>query len=189
MLPRRRHVATSKLRQSDTKLSVQDLQEASLGLSQEDRWDATATSVVLQLFLWVGSWGIIDAWVQKVAPDRADQRFLCYSEVAAIGAVFAPILLGIQRWWGPTRRGNTARGDEPTFRAEVLILGFAVALCLCAGLWGMIDSGVEYYAGDDANVQIRWYVVLTLISLAGVAVHHHLYPGHVLDEVGQLTCV
>lgn len=175
-----------------TRKQIQQLEEAwpsrrdcPKAAPSDERWDVNVVSVILQLFLWVGSWGIVDAGIQKVAPDRADHRFVCYGVVTGFGALLAPALLHIQ---AASQKGKPL-GPNDSFPASVLCLGFMIAVALCSGLWGMIDSVVEDFAGDDADIQIKGYVLLTTIAAFGAAIHHRFFPNHVLDQVGQLTVV
>merc|ERR1740129_2086064 len=93
----------------------------------------SATSAVLQLCLWVGTWGLVDVVIARAAPARPEHRFLIYGAVAGTGGLAVPLLMRAQkaRW----TRGGTGTG--------LLIAGFVVAVALCSGLWGMLDSVVE----------------------------------------------
>mmetsp|Transcript_134852 Transcript_134852/g.247796 ORF Transcript_134852/g.247796 Transcript_134852/m.247796 type:complete len:210 (+) Transcript_134852:88-717(+) len=159
-----------------------------------ERWDKSAVAAAaLQLFLWAGSWGLVDAAVQRVAPDRPDQRFFCYAIIVAIGSFSANVLLKTQSVLSKRRRHPEAARllavPGVTDKTSSLVLSFAVAVQLCAGLWGMIDSTVEALAGDSNSYQLLWYFALTAFAAAGVAVHHRFWPHQVLDGIGQLTLV
>lgn len=89
----------------------------------------------MQLFLWVGSWGIVDTMVWAIAPSEATVRLGLYGAVAASGFVCALPLLQMH-----LRR--TARGpelsDPSAPLAPGLLLTFPVAVALCSGLWGTV---------------------------------------------------
>uniref|UniRef100_A0A7S2BCD8 Uncharacterized protein n=1 Tax=Alexandrium andersonii TaxID=327968 RepID=A0A7S2BCD8_9DINO len=175
----------------------EDLEDAASGIFVEPGQPLEASRVLaalLQLFLWVGAWGAVDALVWLAAADRPEWRFTLYSLTAASGAVAAPLLLRAKRKaakHGGGTSGSAAQdcghllGTPETFH----VLGFAVAVALCAGLWGMIDSLVEVVAGERNDRQFVWYLFLTVVASLGVAVHHQFWPHQVLGVVGQLTIV
>mmetsp|Transcript_29923 Transcript_29923/g.60332 ORF Transcript_29923/g.60332 Transcript_29923/m.60332 type:complete len:190 (+) Transcript_29923:3-572(+) len=173
-------------------LADEEVSDAASGIfvdpgAQQQLEAGRVIAALLQLFLWVGAWGAVDAVVWSAAAERPERRFTLYSLIAAIGAVAAPLLLRARRRLIKQSSAGCAlhEGTPET----LLALGFAVAVALCSGLWGMVDSLVEVVAGDRNDRQLAWYVFLTVIASLGVAVHHQFWPHQVLGVVGQLTIV
>mmetsp|Transcript_27015 Transcript_27015/g.84058 ORF Transcript_27015/g.84058 Transcript_27015/m.84058 type:complete len:185 (-) Transcript_27015:2-556(-) len=157
--------------------------DEALGLSA-----GRAAAALLQLFLWVGAWGAVDEVVGQVAPSRPERRFALYSLIASAGAASAPLLIRAQRRL--RKQGTAGCGFPSGAPTGLLALGFAIAVALCSGLWGMIDSVVELLAGDRGDDRkLAWYCLLTVLASLGVAVHHQFWPHQLLGEVGQLTIV
>lgn len=171
-------------------------------------WEASAVGSFLQLLLWVGAWGLVDTTVWKIAPDRASLRFALYSTIACIGGFAVPPLAKAQ--WKRTRSEMLAKqraphqqfashtsSPQPPFvgpgrkatSAAPMVLGFPIAVMLCSGFWGMIDSLVEAYSGERVDLQFACYVMVVTFASVGVALHHNYWPHQVLDSVGQLTVV
>lgn len=193
---------------------------------QDWTWQASASGTILQLLLWAGSWGLVDALVSRASGDDPEERFSIYAIISLAGAVTAPPLLRAQtqppqareqeREWereqahawqgwgvaaGPDTRSQGSQGSQesqgsqgsqasqPFSGVAGSALCFAIGLSLCSGLWGMVDSTVDAMSGEQVDMEIASYGVLTTLAALGVALHHALWPHQVLDNLGQVSLV
>lgn len=161
-------------------------------------WEAGhIVAVSLQLFLWIGAWGVVDCVVEALATTSGpESRFTIYLLISASGGLAASLLLWVQQKLVKSSSAlRRARHEGIPFQfpcgasSTLLVAGFATAVALCAGLWGMVDSAIKVVVGDNNDNQLKGYMILTVIVSLGVAVHHRFWPHQVLGAVGKLTIV
>jgi len=145
---------------------------------------APATTVLLEVAMWSGAWGLLDAVVDLLAPEDTGARLLLY------------LVLLVSAQLSPWCRGNSQLLQLLQARlpgAAVQGCGFLTALCLCSGSWGVVDVAVEKLAqclgsggsGGSALSPVLSYGGLVLATALGVALHPQ--RATILDSLSQVS--
>lgn len=151
--------------------------EAVAGATAEAAAGATAT-VLLEVAMWSGAWGLLDALVDLLAPEDTGARLLLY-----LGLLVAARL-------SPWYQDHSALAQAGPPDAAVKVLGFLTAVALCSGSWGLVDVAVEKLtqclgSGGSSLAPVLSYGGLVVATTIGVALHPR--RAAILDSLSQVS--
>lgn len=146
-------------------------------LTFDDR-RAGFSSVLLQIVIWTAAWGIVDSAVLIFADEKPRRMVGWYLVCTALGSVVGPMQYRVE-----TQLDDQGPSTTVTAKAGRMT-GFLVAVLLCAGIWGVLDSLVALAADNRDDLEILWYGIMILLACAAGAVHHWFRPGILFQQVG-----
>lgn len=144
-----------------------------------------ASTVLLEVAMWSGAWGLLDALVDLLAPEDVRARLLLYLALLAAAQL------------SPWCRADSPRNSQllPLLQARlpdaaVKGCGFLTALCLCSGSWGIVDVVVERLSlclgvNSGSLARVLSYGGLVLATAIGVASHRE--RAAILESLSQVS--